>query len=111
MKKFFLIAGLIVVLIIVIGVVFVALNKNKLVGMAMDKGFATIEQVTIQSLPNSVSADSVKADFATALEKVKTGTADNDQLKGFILNFQNAMQDKKLDSLEVVNILDALEKI
>ena len=111
MKKFFLIAGLVIILIIIIGVVYVAINKNKLAGIAMEKGFASIEQVTIQSLPDPVSADSVKADFAAALEKVKAGTADKDQLRGFILHFQSAMQDKQLDSLEVMNILDALGKI
>ena len=77
----------------------------------MEKGFASIEQVTIQSLPDSISVDSVKADFAAALEKVKAGTADKDQLRGFVLYFQNGMQDKQLDSLEVMNILDALGKI
>jgi len=111
MKKFFLFLGILILAVVLIGGVYVYLNKDRLAGMAMEKSVSTMENVVLKNLPSSVSPDSARSIFAHSLEKIKAGQADNQEMQKLALMFQSSYNDKTLDSLEVVNLLSEMDKL
>ena len=105
MKKFFLILGITVLVVIVAGVLYIGLNKDKIIASTL----APIQSAIIQQLPASVPADSVQTLFDNAIMKVKDGQADQQAIQDFMLTFKSSMDDQQLDSLETKTLLDKLQ--
>ncbi|MFC1568906.1 hypothetical protein ACFL4L_01605 [bacterium] len=102
MKKFFIVFGIILLVLIVAGVLFVGMNKDKILASS----FAAIQPMIMQQLPDSVPADSAQVLFDKALLKVKNGETNPAAIQDFLMTFKSSMEDKQLDSLEIKILLD-----
>jgi len=105
MKKFFIIFGILVVLLIVAAVVFIGVNRNKL----MATSFAAIQPAVMQQLPQSVPADSARALFDQAIEKIRAGETNPLILQDFFATFKSSMEDQQIDSTEVGVLLEKMQ--
>lgn len=109
MKKVLLtVLGVFVVLIIV-GVVWIYMNKEKLTNFAVEKGFSAMETAVLDNSPSDIPADEVKKVFEETVAKIKSGDFDKDKMKEIATTFQTSFQDQKLDSAEVVLIMKELK--
>ncbi len=109
MKKVLLtILGVFVVLIIV-GVVWIYMNKEKITNFAVEKGFTAMESAVLQNSPSNISEDEVKKVFEETVAKIKSGDFDKEKMKTIATTFQTSFQDQKLDSTEVVLIIKELK--
>ena len=111
MKKVFLIIIVLLVVIIVAGAVFVYFYKDKIVAKSVEKGFEAVETLVVQNLPETASADSVKAIFTQAMDKVKSGEINTDKLQGVFMTFKESWSDQNLDSLEVQKLVEQMQKL
>ncbi|MFQ5636596.1 MAG: hypothetical protein ACE5IR_01210 [bacterium] len=111
MKKFLLITVIVIVAVILIGGILIYVNKDKLTSFAVEKSVGAIEEMVMPNLPASVSQDSAKAIFSNAVDKLKTGEVKPPELQKVVSLFQSSMSDNKLDSLEVVNLLDGVNQL
>jgi hypothetical protein len=111
MKKTLIVVLVAIVVVLVVAVGYVARNKDKIVDMALDKGLGTMESVVLKYRPDSVPADSVRAVFDTTLERIKNGDVAAYKVQSVMLYFRESMEDKQLDSLEVMRILDEMKDL
>jgi hypothetical protein len=102
---------IIIAVIIVIGAALLWINKDKIINFAMEKSFEAMEKAVVTNLPVSVSQDSARVLFDRTFEKIKSREIDSQGLRDLMLKFQSGMRDRKLDSLEVSDILQDLKKI
>ncbi|NQT26052.1 hypothetical protein HQ585_11895 [candidate division KSB1 bacterium] len=109
MKKVFLIILLVVGVIVLAVVIFIAVNKEKMMNTVMEKSIEMFAPVVAESVPEGIDADSVKIAFEGALNAIKSGAVDQEKKKDLLITFQTCMADKQLDSAEVVMILDKLD--
>jgi hypothetical protein len=109
MKKVLLtVLGVFIVLIIV-GVVWIYMNKEKLTNMAVEKGFSAMETAVLQNSPSDIPADEVKKIFEETVAKIKSGEFDKEKMQAIATTFQTSFNDQKLDSAEVVLIIKELK--
>ncbi len=111
MKKFLITVGIVVAVIIVVGAVLIYANRGKITNFVFQKTFETMESAVMKDLPASVPQDSVHTLFSNVRSKIKTGEVDKQKFQRLIFTFQNDLKDKKLDSLEVVGIIDSLKRM
>ena len=107
MKKFLLIIGIILVILIIAGIIYCP----KMVNFAIEKGLDAIKNPVVASLPDSTSKAEAELLFDETLIKLKEGDIEKQKLQGLMATFQNSFEDKKLDSLEVKEIMDELKKL
>ncbi len=77
---------------ILIGGIFLYLNKEKLSGLAIEKSVEIIERMVLQNLPQSISQESVNAVFSKAVNRIKKGEVNQPKLQQFLLTFQTQFQ-------------------
>jgi hypothetical protein len=111
MKKGALIAIAVILGIILVAALYICSNKDKLAGMVVEKSFAAMENAVVKNLPEGTSQDSVRTAFKNIVEKIKTHQVDKQELKTFVITFQAAFRDQKLDSTEVVQLLEGLKQL
>jgi hypothetical protein len=111
MKKALIVVVVIIVVVVVVAVGYIARNKDKIVDMALDRGFGTVESLVLQSKPDSISEDSVRVIFSAAMDRVRNGEVDARKMQSTMLLFQGCMEDKHLDSLEVMTILEEMKNL
>ena len=109
MKKFLITAGIIIGAIILVGGILIYTNRARIANFVFQKTFDTMETAVVENLPASVSQDSLHTLFNNVRNKVKTGKIDKQKFNHLIFTFQTDIKDKKLDSLEVVGIIDSLK--
>jgi hypothetical protein len=102
---------IIIAAIIIIGAGLLWINKDKIINFAVKKGVEVMENAVVSSLPVSVSQDSVRVLFKKTMDKITASEISGEDLRELLTTFQQSMQDKKLDSLEVNTILQGLKKI
>jgi len=107
MKKFLLIVGIILVVLIIAGIIYCP----KMVDFAIEKGFDAMEKSVVASLPDSSSKAEAKIIFDETFTKIKNGDIEKQKLQGLMTTFQTSFKDKKLDSLEVKEILNEMKKL
>ncbi|MFO7890510.1 MAG: hypothetical protein R6V04_09235 [bacterium] len=107
MKKFLLIVGIILVVLIIAAIIYCP----KMVDFAIEKGLDTMEKPLISSLPDSSSKAEAKIIFDETLTKLKNGDIEKQKLQGLMMTFKDSFEDQKLDSLEVKKIMDELKKL
>lgn len=111
MKKVLLISGIVVLVIILIGGIFIYANKSKLSGFVVEKSFGTMESMILMNLSQSIPRDSVRTVFNKAVDKVKMGKVNEIELQRVISTFQTSFSDKKLDSLEALNLFEGIKQL
>jgi|GEM_PF-631769 len=111
MKKFFLVAGIVILILIIAGIVFVYTNKDKIMNYAVDKAISTVEHKVVAAVPDTVMKDSVKTMFEKVANGMKDGTIAPDKFQNIFLYYQNAVKDKQLDSLEVSKIIQQVRDL
>ena len=111
MKKFLIIAAIVVVVIVIVFIVFFATKGKQLVNVAIDRGFGTMESMMLAHRPASVPEDSIRAAVDSAIAKVKAGEVDPANMRAMMMKFQGYMEDKQLDSLEVMSMLEDLKEM
>lgn len=111
MKKGALIAVAVILGIILIAGIYICSNKDKLAGMVVEKSFVVMENAVVKHLPQGASQDSVRTMFKNIVDKIKTQKVDKQELKTFVLTFQAAFRDQKLDSTEVNRLLEGLKRL
>ncbi|MBN2424181.1 MAG: hypothetical protein JXR46_01490 [Calditrichaceae bacterium] len=111
MKKFFIILGIVVLVVIIAGGIYIYINKDNLATMAIDQAFKGIEQVTIQNLPENYDAQEVKDLISKAKNNLAEKGFDNPDLQSLMVNFKDAYEDQKLDSLEIETLMNNLKTI
>jgi len=107
MKKFLLIFGIILVILIVAGIILCP----KIVDVAIEKGFNAMEKSVVSTLPDSSSKAEAKIIFDETLNKLKEGDIDKQKLQGLMSMFQNSFEDQKIDSLEAQELLNELKTL
>lgn len=108
MKKVFLIILIVVVVVIAAVIIYVAANKDKMMNTVMEKSIEMMAPAVTENVPEGIEPDSVKTVFDGALTAIRSGAVDQEQKKDLLMTFQSSMEDKQLDSAEVVLILDKL---
>ena len=107
MKKFLLILGIILVILIIAGIIYCP----KIVDYAIEKGFDAMENSVIANLPDSSSKAEAKIIFDKTLTKIKEGEIEKQRLQGLMTTFQSSFEDQKLDSTEVREIMNELKML
>lgn len=111
MKKFLLILFLGIVLVVLVGGYLVYTNKDKIAMAAMNKMFEMVQQEVVKSKPESMSEERITSAFEGAKASIMAGQVDEQKLQSVAQRLQMNMQDKVLDSTEVVQIVEDLEAI
>lgn len=111
MKKFLIIAAIVVVVVIIALVIIFATKGKQLMNLAIDKGIGTMETMMIASRPASVSEDSIRTVIDTTIEKIRLGEADPQTIRIIMMKFQGYLEDKHLDSLEVIGMLEEMNSL
>jgi len=111
MKKFLIIAGIVILVIIIGGGIYVYINKDNLANMAMEQGMKAIEQVTLDNLTDNYQKEDVKTIISDAKVKLKEKGFSSPELQSLMLTFQKSFEDKQLDSLEVKTLVDKFKEI
>lgn len=111
MKKFLIIAAVVVVIVIVALIVIFATKGKQMMELAIDKGFPVMENLMVANRPASVPEDSIHTIFDATIEKIRSGEADPKVTGALMMKFRDFMGDKKLDSLEVITILEEMGKL
>jgi len=107
MKKFLIIVGIILVIVIIAGIVYCP----KIIDVAIEKGFNAMEKSVVATLPDSSSKAEARILFDETLNKLKEGDIDKQKLQGLVTMFQNSFQDQKLDSLEAQKLMNELKTL
>ena len=110
MKRVLIVTGGIVVLIIVV-IAVLGSQKEKIVKKVSDNGFVAMEKVILQNLPKSVDQEEASTICKTAFQKISEKKAPEMEMKQLFASIQTSLQDKKIDSLEAIQILDCMKKI
>lgn len=111
MKKILIIFGiLLLAAILVIGGLFL-FKGSELLQFGAEYGLKQIKSQVKEIAPEGLQADSLMLAFDQALEKTQSGRINTGELKNLLLWIPAKMADGKLDSLEIQNILQRLNKI
>ena len=111
MKRILVGLGIVFLVIIAAGTLFVVTNHDKLVNMVVEKSFGTMERAILDHLPESVSSSDVKDLFLQVKQKIKAGKVNSDSLRAIVLTFQNSIRDQSIDQEETKRILDRLKEV
>lgn len=111
MKRILVGLGIIFLVIIAAGTLFIVTNRDRLVNIVVEKSFGNMERAILDHLPESVSSSDVKDLFIQVKQKIKTGKVNGDSLRAIVLTFQNSIQDQNIDQEETEKILDRLKEI
>ena len=111
MKKFLIIAAVVVVVVIIVLIVIFATKGKEMMELAIDKGFGAMENLMVVNRPASVSEDSIRTAIDATIEKIRTGETDPKAIRVIMMKFQGFMDDKQLDSLEVMTMLEEMNKL
>jgi len=111
MKKVLLIVLIVLVAIIAAVIIFVAVNKDKLVELGTLKAIEALGPVVAQSAPEGIEADSVVVAFQNAVAAIRAGEVDSEKKKDLLLTLQSCMADEKADSADVVLIMQKLKAL
>lgn len=111
MKKFFIILGIVLVVLVVAGGIYVYLNRENLANMAVEQAFNGIEQLTLQNLPVNYNADDIKQLISDAKLKIQDQGFESPGLQKLMATFQQAYEDRSIDSVEVENLVGDLKAI
>ncbi|MCB0284183.1 MAG: hypothetical protein KDF60_16465 [Calditrichaeota bacterium] len=111
MKKFFIILGIALVVIIIGGGIYIYMNRENLANMAIEQAFSGIEQVTLNNLPADYNTDDIKKLINDAKLKIQDQGFESPGLQKLMTTFQQAYEDQKIDSTEVQKLVDDLKAI
>jgi len=111
MKKFLIIAAIVVVVVIIALVIIFATKGKQLMDLAIDKGFGTMELMMLAKRPVSVSEDSIRTIIDEVKDKIISGEADPQTVRAIMMKFQGYLDDKQLDSLEVMSMLEEMNAL
>ncbi len=111
MKKFLMIAGIVIVVLILVVAAFIYLYGNKLANVVVAKSLPQIENLITANLPATVNKEQVHQEFEKFSANFKAGKYDQAEMQKLFFTFKESMADKKLDSLEVKKILESLHKL
>ncbi len=111
MKKGPLVAVAVAALILLVACIYVYSNRDRLMGMVIEKSFVAMGNSVIKNLPHGVSQDSVRAMINDVAGKIKTANVDKQELKNFVSAFKTGFHDQKLDSAEISRLLEGLKRL
>jgi hypothetical protein len=95
----------ILVLLIIIGIVVVWINKDKIVEASIDYMISTAESGIVADLPPGYTEASVHRIMSALKEGIKNKQIDAQEAQRLANTFKDAMQDKKIDADEGGRIL------
>ena len=107
MKKFFLILGIVVLVVIIFAVVFICVKKDQLMLTAVEQMQSTV----VSRLPADAPQDSLETVFTKAMANMKNKKVSPQKIQNLLLLYQSSLQDKAIDSLEADNIFRSLGEI
>ena len=105
-----IIALAVILLVIIVGLVLLWMNKDKLVDAAIGYVIETTEKEIVNNLPDGYTPEMVSqimADLKTGLQNKTVSDAAIQELAG---TFQAAMADKKIDKEEGRHLLEMIQK-
>jgi hypothetical protein len=111
MKKFLIIVAVVVVVIIIAVVILIATRGKQFMDMAVERGFGTMETMMVANRPESIPEDSIRTVVSSTIEKIKSGELEGPQVQAMMMTFRDCMDDKKIDSLEVITLLEEMERL
>lgn len=105
MKRALLIVAIVVAVIIVVLIIIFATKGRQMMNLAL---FNTMESMMLQNRPDSVSEDSIRTVIGTAIARINSGEIDDQQMQSLILRFRDCLADNRMDSLEVITMLEEM---
>lgn len=111
MKKFLIIVAVVVVVIIIALIVIFATKGKQMMELAIDRGLGGMENLMVANRPASVSEDSIRTTIDATIEKIRSGEVDPQAIRAIMMTFQDCMEDKQLDSLEVITMLEEMNAL
>jgi len=102
---------LIILILIIAGLAYIYINKDKIAQMAVEKSIPMVESALMQNLPAGVDKDDVESLFADVTKLAKEGKIDIVKMQGLLGDFQKAMKDKKVDEAEFNKMYEELKKL
>ncbi len=100
----------VIVLILIVGMVFVWINRGKIVDAVTGYAIEATQQEIVNNLPDGYTAEMVNqimADLKTGLQNKTVSDAAIQELAG---TFQAAMADKKIDKEEGRHLLEMIQR-
>lgn len=100
-----------ILILLVAGIAYLYVNKDKIARMAVEKSVPLIESSLLDNIPADVNKEEVKAVFAQVDAKVKQGQVDILRMQGLIVDFRDALKDQKVDSAEFHKVYEEMKKL
>ncbi len=97
-------------LLIIIGIVIVWMNKDKIVEASLDYMIATTEKEINADLPPGYTPESVHDILAALKSGIKSHDIDSREIQILAREFQDDMQDKKINQEEGARLLEMIVK-
>jgi len=110
MKKALIIAGVMLLFVVIAGGLILFKDAN-ILQLGAEKSLQIARSQVEKALPETYPADKIKKEFDAVLEKAKAGQINSGELKNFLLWLPTKLNDTKLDSLEVDNLITRLHRI
>jgi competence protein ComGC len=111
MKKVLLIVLLVVVILVVIAGIFICTQKEKIAKFAIEKSMEVVQAQMVSNLPQTIPADSAKAVLNEFSQKLQSGEISEEEISTIAHDFQTSFQDKELDSTEVKDLFEKIQKL
>lgn len=111
MKKFLIVTAIVIAVIVIAFVIFIATRGKQFMEMAVDRGFGTMETMMVANRPESMPEDSIRAVVSSTVAKIKSGELERPQVQAMMMTFRECMDDKKIDSLEVMKLMEEMERL
>jgi hypothetical protein len=100
-----------ILILLIAGLAYLYLNKDKIARVAIEKSIPLIESSLLENLPADVDRQEVKDLFAKVDANVKENRIDVVQMQGLIVKFRDALKDQKVDEAEFHKIYDEMKKL
>lgn len=105
-----LIIGAVIVLLIIVGVIFVVMNKDKIFEAGITYLIDTVETELVSEPPEGYTADSIHELMAEFKIKINNKELDPTTIQKLAGNFREAMADEEFDQEEKLTLLLSIEE-
>ena len=109
MKKIIISIVVVVAVAIVVGAIFLYLNRDHLANLIVQKGLNSLQVTVLNQLPTDEKKEEVRVIFKELGEKIKSGTVDPKKLQDLGYTVKECFEDKKLDEKETEMIVQKLK--
>jgi hypothetical protein len=111
MKRIFIIAGILLLALLLVGGLLFYLFQGELLQMGAEQSLLIARSQIAGALPANYPPEKILTAFDTVLEKARGGQVNTQELKNLLLALPAQLQDGTLDSSEADSVIQQLHRI